>query len=320
MSTRYVLYWLRASEGDLAAHATGSTFSAVSGVQVRSHAVPVAPADEQRWIVAAIEEEFSRMDAASGQLVDAARRCSALRRAIRMVPLAVGPIRPLAEVAHVTSGQTPRNLDTATSGPIPFYKVGDMNTAVGRWMGPAREYVTAQSAAAVKLRLHPAGSVAFPKRGGAIATNKKRMLRSPAAFDLNTMVLVPTNALDPDYLYCFVDTLDLASLADGSNVPQINHGDLAPVAMPVPELHDQRAIAARYLADMEAVDRLEHSITAAQTRSAALRRAILDRAFRGELVPQDPSDEPASALLERIRAERAAAGPPRGRRRLGSAP
>ena len=38
---------------------------------------------------------------------------------------------------------------------------------------------------------------------------------------------------------------------------------------------------------------------------AALRRSVRERAFRGELVPQDPSDEPASALLERIRADRA---------------
>jgi type I restriction enzyme S subunit len=39
----------------------------------------------------------------------------------------------------------------------------------------------------------------------------------------------------------------------------------------------------------------------------ALERAILTRAFRGELVPQDPADEPAAVLLDRIRAERAAA-------------
>ncbi len=44
----------------------------------------------------------------------------------------------------------------------------------------------------------------------------------------------------------------------------------------------------------------------AQKRSASLRRAVLERAFRGELVPQDPTDEPAEALLARIRAERAA--------------
>jgi type I restriction enzyme S subunit len=46
------------------------------------------------------------------------------------------------------------------------------------------------------------------------------------------------------------------------------------------------------------------SIERAQRRSAALRAAILERAFRGELVPQDPADEPAEALLARIRATR----------------
>jgi hypothetical protein len=45
-----------------------------------------------------------------------------------------------------------------------------------------------------------------------------------------------------------------------------------------------------------------------------LRRSILERAFTGRLVPQDPSDEPAAALLERIAAERAAAASATGRR------
>jgi type I restriction enzyme, S subunit len=53
-----------------------------------------------------------------------------------------------------------------------------------------------------------------------------------------------------------------------------------------------------------AIDALRAAIERAQRRSATLRRAVLDRAFRGELVPQDPTDEPAEALLARIRAAR----------------
>jgi type I restriction enzyme S subunit len=48
---------------------------------------------------------------------------------------------------------------------------------------------------------------------------------------------------------------------------------------------------------------LRAAIERAQRRSASLRRAVLERACRGELVPQDPSDEPAETLLARIRAE-----------------
>jgi type I restriction enzyme S subunit len=64
-----------------------------------------------------------------------------------------------------------------------------------------------------------------------------------------------------------------------------------------------------------AIDALGAAIERAQRRGAALRRLILERAFSGELVPQDPSDEPASALFDRIRAARAARPVPAGRRR-----
>ena len=52
------------------------------------------------------------------------------------------------------------------------------------------------------------------------------------------------------------------------------------------------------------VEELEASVEANLKRAERLRQAILKRAFAGELVPQDPDDEPASALLARIRAER----------------
>ena len=64
-----------------------------------------------------------------------------------------------------------------------------------------------------------------------------------------------------------------------------------------------------------AIDALRAAIERAQRRGAALRCSVLERAFRGELVPQDPSDEPASVLLDRIRAERAKSGSATGRRR-----
>lgn len=65
---------------------------------------------------------------------------------------------------------------------------------------------------------------------------------------------------------------------------------------------------------MSFIEACERSVVAGLLQSAALRRSVLEAAFEGRLVPQDPADEPASVLLERIRAKRAAT-PKKGRAR-----
>ena len=77
-----------------------------------------------------------------------------------------------------------------------------------------------------------------------------------------------------------------------------------------PPLEEQQRIVAEVEERLSVIDALRDAIEAAKRRSAALRRSILERAFRGDLVPQDPTDEPAQALLERIRAARDAADAP----------
>lgn len=76
---------------------------------------------------------------------------------------------------------------------------------------------------------------------------------------------------------------------------------------PLAPLPEQRQIVRRIDAAFVRADRLEAEATRARALIDRLEAAILARAFRGELVPQDPADEPASVLLDRIRAQRAAA-------------
>ena len=76
---------------------------------------------------------------------------------------------------------------------------------------------------------------------------------------------------------------------------------------PVPEVEEQGEIVRRVDKLLTFADQLETRVKAAQARIDRLSQSILAKAFRGELVTQDPTDEPASVLLDRIKAQRAAA-------------
>jgi len=317
-ASEYLLHVLRADalSGALGDASRGVGIHHLGAQRLSAWVIPVAPVSEQRRIVEAIEEQRSRLEAGHASLSRARRRLERLRASATHQAFArdAWDRRRVADVADIVSGQTPKGIVTALEGPIPFYKVGDMNAAEGGIMRTAREYLDPDDAERFRVKIRPPGTVIFPKRGGAIATNKKRVLAQPAAFDLNTMGLIPGGELEPGFLAAWFKTVDLVPLSDGSNVPQINHGDLAPLEMPVPPRAEQRRIVAEIERELSILDATAAAIDATVKRSAALRRAILDRAFRGTLVPQDPSDEPASVLLEQIVQKRAADQPKRPRK------
>ena len=72
------------------------------------------------------------------------------------------------------------------------------------------------------------------------------------------------------------------------------------LVFPLPPLAEQRRIVDEVERRLSVVEALEQAVEANLTRARRLRQAILKKAFEGRLVPQNPNDEPASALLERI--------------------
>ena len=77
--------------------------------------------------------------------------------------------------------------------------------------------------------------------------------------------------------------------------------DFAQCPIPVPSLKEQTEIVSRVETLFALADKVQTQYSAARARIDKLTASILAKAFRGELVPQDPDDEPASKLLERIR-------------------
>ena len=105
----------------------------------------------------------------------------------------------------------------------------------------------------------------------------------------------------------------------------VNGTKLASMPVPLPPLAEQHRIVAEVERRLSVIYQAEATVEANLKRAERLRQSILKQAFSGRLVPQDPNDEPASVLLERIRGEReaaqaaqAAAKPPRQPRRRRS--
>ena len=84
----------------------------------------------------------------------------------------------------------------------------------------------------------------------------------------------------------------------------INLSDLRNLPITLPLLEEQHQIVQEIETRLSVCDKLEETITASLQQAEALRQSILKKAFEGKLVPQNPNDEPASVLLERIREEK----------------
>ena len=95
-----------------------------------------------------------------------------------------------------------------------------------------------------------------------------------------------------------------ASAKTTAGIYKINQGDIRSFAMPLPPMAEQEAMATLVEENLAQARVAEGWCETELNRSAALRQSILKDAFSGKLVPQDPSDEPADKLLERIRAAR----------------
>jgi type I restriction enzyme S subunit len=110
-----------------------------------------------------------------------------------------------------------------------------------------------------------------------------------------------------------------------TNIAHLSAGRFGEVEFPLPSPGEQAEIVRRTQELFTLADQLEARLTATRKIVDRLTPALLAKAFRGELVPQDPNDEPASMLLERTRAARqaeAASGKPsrRGRRKAAASP
>lgn len=150
-------------------------------------------------------------------------------------------VKTIGDVCSLKSGDSKANK--SPKGTLPYVKVGDMNL-------PGNEnYITCSSTYVDrdynKRGIFPIGSILFPKRGGAILTNKKRMAAVEICCDLNTMGVIPSEVLNKHYLFQRFKILDLGTICSGSTILQLNNCDIAPLLIQIPPLTLQQTFAKR---------------------------------------------------------------------------
>jgi type I restriction enzyme, S subunit len=105
------------------------------------------------------------------------------------------------------------------------------------------------------------------------------------------------------FRHCYFNKI-FAKIAAGVGINHLSAAKFARIAIPLAPEPEQSEVVAEVERRLSILAQSESLITANLRRSARLRQSILKRAFEGKLVPQDPDDEPASVLLERIKIEK----------------
>lgn len=307
IDTSYLYYYLKSIRKLAESRGTGTTFKELSGAAVKKLPFVLAPFEEQKRIAAKLDELLAQVDALKARIDAIPALIKRLRHTISIAAISGKLITKqptnkqwtqvaIGDLCQLRSGiAISPNLEK-DAGDIPYFKVSEMNLAgnemflrhTNRWL--MKDDASSRS-------ILPLGSIVFPKRGGAIATNKKRILKQPAFVDLNIMGIIVPADTDPMYVFRWLETIDLGKLNTGSTIPQINNSDIAPLEIPLPPLEEQAEIAHRIEQLFAFADQLEAKVSAAKQHINNLTQSLLAKAFCGELVPQDPNDEPAGTLL-----------------------
>ena len=199
---------------------------------------------------------------------------------------------------------------SATTGRVPVLRMGNIQNAKFDW---ADLVYTSGDKEIAQYRLHD-GDVLFNRTNSPELVGKTAIYRGerPAVF---AGYLIRVNhiraVVDAQYLNLFLNSHVARQhgnsvKTDGVNQSNINGAKLSNYPFPYCSIEEQREVASILEKTFSVLDETEAEIVQELQKAAALRQSVLKKAFTGQLVPQDPDDESASVLLERIKAAKAA--------------
>jgi type I restriction enzyme, S subunit len=322
---------LKSAAGDLERFFTGTTIKHLPAVSLSKVPVPIAPIPEQRRIVAKLDTLSARSKRARAELDRVAPLIERSKQAI-LSKAFTGDLTAnwrgtdqmrhdgpwsipaswqwgtFADLAEVASNLVP----PAAVMDLPHIAPNHLESGIPRLL-PYRT-VREDEVISGKHRFF-SGQVLYSKI--------RPYLRKAVPVDFDGVCsadMYPLNPKgNPTFLLFWLFSPGFNNLSAEHQgrtlLPKINQSALNSISTPLPPRAEQDEIARRIEVVLSKLDHLTTEARAGKGLLDRLDQAILAKAFRGELVPHDPNDEPASVFLERIRAGRAAEGKPATRRR-----
>ena len=213
----------------------------------------------------------------------------------------------LGSIGDWGSGATPSRTNTEYyGGDIPWLKTGDLNDG---YIKHIPESISHRALEKTSVRLNETGSVLIAMYGATIG--KVGILTFPATTNQACCACLPIGIYN-EYLFYFLMSQKSAFVkrGEGGAQPNISKEKIISTLMPLPSLTEQYRIVAKIKKVLPLVEQYEIAYSEVNSLNNSfpelLKKSILQEAVQGKLVPQDPNDEPASVLLERIRAEKQA--------------
>lgn len=316
---RYLFHYLMTQRQALASAGKGATQRNISQTVLRDWPVPLPPVAEQERIVAAIEEHLSRVDAADTAVDRLAPQLDVLRKVTisHVLTRQRWPIAAWGDVGVTLSGRAFPSASYADDG-VRLLRPGNLDKS-GKvtWTPKATTHLPAAFASESPKYFLRGRSLLINLTAQSLADDfLGRVCLSDKAdrFLLNQRIAKLSSPVAHDeYLFWVFRSASfrrfVARLNTGSLIQHISTRQLESFEFPLPPMSEQMLLVEEIEAAVDKIDRLASEAVRVPQRSAQLRRSILAAAFSGQLVPRGPGDEPASVLLERVRAELASAAP-----------
>jgi type I restriction enzyme S subunit len=300
--------------------ATGSHTRAKSG-PIMEQRMPIPPESEQERIVAAIEEHLCRLDAAESALASARSRLASFRSSTTSDALRGDwPVVRLGD--HTVGQRYGSSAKAGREGDVPVLRMG--NVVDGHLDFGDLKYLPNGHPDLETCTLAP-GDLLFNRTNSPELVGKSAVFEgqaTPVTFASYLIRVRVDQQLDPRWVVTainspagrrYIDTVRTQQVGQAN----VNGTKLKDFPIPMPSIDVQRERLTQLYRARDWLREVDSEINRALTRASTLRRSVLAAAFSGKLVPQDPGEEPASVLLERIR-DRAAPTPTRGTRAQAS--